>query len=42
MPFSLVVIRGPGCFELTAREPTIYYVVSLFIFRLKPLKRESV
>jgi hypothetical protein len=29
VPFSLVVIRGGGWFQLTAREPTIYFVFSL-------------
>jgi len=33
LPFSLVVVRGQGRFELTAREPAIYFVVVFFIIR---------
>src|SRR5688572_8301096 len=29
LPFSLVVIRGHGCFQFTACEPTIYFVVDV-------------
>jgi hypothetical protein len=41
LPFSFVVRRGHGGFEFTACEPTIYFVICLFLLPPVGLKRKG-